>query len=559
MRLFPMTWVRLAAAAAIAGGQGYTPPPAADVGRVDMVVSCAREAQGAFERGAALLHSFWYDEARKAFEQAADADPDCAMAYWGQAMTWTTPLWDAPSMSDLQRGLEAARRAAAIGGRTPLERGYLDAVLALYEGFPQVSQKTRMVRYRDAMARVHAAHPKDRNAAAFYALSLLGPPARMFSDNAGDRTAALAAAGRDAYDSDLQAAELIERVFGSAPDHPGAAHYLIHAYDNPEYARKGLAAADKYASTAPAVPHALHMPSHIYTRLGLWEKAAASNDAAWKASDRHVAPATTHGGARDYHSLQWLLYAYLQQGRVRAAGETLDLIRQHAAAESASGQDTGARYHLGDMAARFALETRQWRLAMDAPEGGPERHGEGTLWYARGLGAARAAGRGERPELLAGAREAAARLEAIAAREGRTDLADMERIGVLAAIAAAQDERDEMAVLLAHATSLEDRMTIPGQPCYPVIPIHELAGDLWLQVDRYEEAQREFRAALARYPKRAAPLLGLARASARLDDRASAEAAYRDLLEIWRHADADLPALAEARAYVAPPSAPSRR
>lgn len=431
-------------AATVAAGllpQRYTPPPT-DVGRVAMPTSCAAEAQGHVERGVALLHSFWYEEARRAFELAAEADPDCGMAYWGQAMTWTHPLWDPPSAHALARGLEAERRGQAVGAPTARERAYIGAVVAMYDGAPEVPQHTRMRRYRDVMARLAEAHRDDKEAVAFYALALLSVP------------------GGGEYEGELKAAALLEREFGRAPDHPGAAHYLIHAYDNPPHAAKGLPAADTYASIAPAVPHALHMPSHIYTRLGLWDRAARSNEAAWAASDAHLMPEAMHGGSRDYHSLQWLLYARLQMGQFKQAAEIMTLIGRHADAEREQGKVgegdyLGASYHLSDMAARDALERGRWDEAMAVSDGGTARHAEGTRWFARGLGAARAAWPGAKADAIAIARDVASRLDALAAREGRRGLAEMERLGVLAAIAAAHEEAGEMAVLLAQATALE--------------------------------------------------------------------------------------------------------
>lgn len=515
--------------------QRYTPPPT-DVGRVEMATSCKPEAQAHFERGAALLHSFWYDEALKAFEQAAEVDPDCGMAYWGQAMTWTHPLWDPPSSLSVGRGLEASRRARAVGAPTARERGYIEALALLYEHAASVPLKARLERYSGAMAGVRARNPGDKNAVAFYALSLLSVP------------------GATQYEKDLQAARLLESVFGQAPDHPGAAHYLIHACDNPVHAPKGLPAADKYARIAPAIPHALHMPAHIYTRLGMWEKSAASNEAAWAASDAHVSPEMAHGGDRDYHSLQWLLYAYLQQGRFKKAGDTLALVHEHAKAEDAAGgahtDSLGATYHYADMAARYALERGAWSEAMAAPGGGTARHAQGTMWYARGLGAARAAWPGGDPDKIRIAREAAGKLAAVPDRPGQEGVAEIERLAVLAAIAGAQEEREEMALLLAQAAAKEDAIFTPGQPSYPVIPIHEVAGDLWMQVNRYADARREYQAALKRFPRRARALIGLARASAKAGDDRSARRAYTELLEMWKAVDADRPEIAEARAYL---------
>lgn len=536
------------------GAQGYT-PGVAEVGKVNFTVVCIPETFAHIERGAALLHSFWYEEARKAFRNAADTDPDCAMAAWGESMTWTHPLWDPPSADALKQGLAAARRAKSVGGRDAREQGYIDAVLAMYDEHETVSQPLRMQRYSRAMEKLSRAHPSDLNAAAFHALSLLS------------------LTGGSAEDQARQAAKLLVDKFGTAPDHPGAVHYLIHAYDNPQDAAKGLPPADKYASTAPSVPHALHMPAHIYTRLGMWDKAVASNEAAWKASDSdaHAGTELTHGGMRDYHSLQWLHYAYLQLGRYAVAAETLAVMRKHAEREAGSplsdrpdkpdGPD--AAYYLTDMSARDALERRDWKAALELPDGGAMRNVEATRWYARGLGAARAAWPGGQGPMVAVAREAAQKLDAIAAKGGRasrTGVVELQRLGVLAAIAGAQEEQDELTLLLTQAKAIENGLLPPGQPAVPVIPIHELAGDLFMIVHRYPDARLAYEAALKRYPKRARSMYGVALATAKLGDAAAARAAYEAFLEQWKSADPDRPEVVEAKAYLAgSPSPGSRR
>ena len=517
-----------------AGTQRYT-PPSGDAGRVDFAVSCLPESLAHVERGVALLHSFWYEESRKAFAAAVDIDPDCAMAWWGQAMTWTHPLWDAPTPEELERGRTAARAARDIGGPTPREQAYIDAVQRLYEDDGPTLHAQRMLRYADAMDALAKGFPDDKNAVAFHALAVLG--LRGGSEQVNAR----------------RAAEILVRTFGDTPDHPGAAHYLIHASDNPFDAGKALAAADKYPSLAPGIPHALHMPSHIYTRLGLWDKAVRANEAAWRASEVH---ATASDGPRDYHSFLWLHYGYLQMGRRRSAADVLAIMRTHAAADqqddarSSAREGPDSRVFLAEMSARDAVERGDWTAAMNVPEGGTAPVMLAMRWYARGLGAARALPLGGQGPTASLAQEAVAALDVLAAEEGRHGLAEVQRLGVLAAVAAAQEEQDEMTVLFTQATALEDAIANPGQPTAPIVPIHELAGELWLQVRRYPEASREFTAALSRYPKRARAMYGLAVARARQGDAAEARRAYEAFLDMWSQADDDLPQLAEARQYL---------
>ncbi|PYX39546.1 MAG: hypothetical protein DMG75_00445, partial [Acidobacteria bacterium] len=242
--------------------QGHDHGPAiGEVGSVSFPVSCSPAAQKVFSRSVAMLHSFWYEEAARSFSSVADADPTCAMAWWGVAMSYYHPLWEPPTADALQKGVSAIRKSKVLEAKTERERAYIAALGAFYEADPSLDYLSRNRTYSQAMERVYRSNPQDSEAAVFYALSLVA------SASPTDKT----------YANQRQAGAILEKILTTQPDHPGVAHYLIHSYDNPVLASQGLEAARRYARIAPAVPHALHMPSHIFVRVGLWDDAANSN------------------------------------------------------------------------------------------------------------------------------------------------------------------------------------------------------------------------------------------------------------------------------------------
>src|SRR5215813_6479265 len=283
--------------------------PEEGFGRVHMGIACSATVAPDFDRALALLHNFWYARALERFNEVIKNDPGCAMAYWGAAMTYNHPFWDPPSQADetaawalVQKGLTAQKVSAR-------ERLYLDAAAVLYKDAGAGDKSTRDAQYRDAMAAVYAKYPDDETAL-FYGLSILGaiPEGSMGFEQQG------------------RAAKLFEDVYSRQPDHPGVLHYLIHAYDDPEHAQFGLKAARAYAKAAAAVPHALHMLSHIFTRLGYWDESAKTNLWGWNVSEADVRLAHQSGAYRDFHNLSYLEYAYIQLGRYRDAEDTVDII-----------------------------------------------------------------------------------------------------------------------------------------------------------------------------------------------------------------------------------------
>ena len=279
------------------------------LGRAHMEISCSPAVAAKFDRAFALLHNFWYGRALEGFQQVSNVDPECAIAYWGAAMTYNHPFWDAPSSADETAAWGLVQKGLAAKKMSPREKLYLNAVAALFKDAGAGPKAARDEGYRDAMAAVYASFPDDETNL-FYGLAILGEIKE----------------GTKGFERQAQAAKLFEEVYARSPDHPGVLHYLIHVYDDPAHAEEGLEAARRYAKTAAAVPHALHMPSHIFTRLGYWDESAATNENAWRTSESDVKRAGESGDSRDFHSLNYLEYAYLQLGRFRDARGTLDII-----------------------------------------------------------------------------------------------------------------------------------------------------------------------------------------------------------------------------------------
>ncbi len=500
------------------------------LGSVEFPTSGSPAAQAHFLRGLAALHSFWYEEALEAFRESTKADPDFMMGYWGEAMTYNHPLWS-------EQDLTAARVVVAKFKDTPKlterERAYLNAVKTLYgDG----DKRARDASYSAAMEKIYRAYPDDLDGAAFYSLSLLG----------------LVRSEDKSYRLQARAGAIALDVYTKNPNHPGAAHYIIHAFDDPEHAIIALPAARRYASIAPEAHHARHMPSHIFLQLGMWPEAAASNEAAWESSDAWMKRRNLSLNVRDYHSLHWLLYAYLQQGRYQKAEQLLALMKK-VMSESTYDNKLRPGYYennWANMAAAFVVETERWnRVAELFPENEPKAestamsgsHGshDATVRssmasrnlpvFIRGLASAVNGSAGELPSISA-----------------------INKLEVEALAASMKKDHATAIELMTKATALEEQGGAPYGPPTLVKPSHELFGEILLRAGQPKEAVAKFQVSLLRQPNRARSLLGLARASAQSGDRATAVATYTKFLEQWKDADADLAELSEARAYVTP-------
>jgi len=502
------------------------------LGRVVFPVSCTPEARQRFERAMAVLHSFWWEEGAHAFGAVLEADSTCAMAHWGLALNaWGNPFAGGPS-KDLQViGAEEAGRAVALGAPTPRERGFIAAAAALYRDYATVPAPLRLQAYSDTLARLYRDEPREPEVALYYALSLIATAPKT------DTT----------YTKQKQAAAILDPLFARYPDHPGLAHYIIHADDSPALAHLGLNAARRYAAIAPDAPHAQHMPSHIFVRLGLWDETIASNHRSYDAG-AHFAKAQGLTGAmyENYHAMDYMVYGYLQEGRDSAARA---VVAQGLAVSEVRGPSPLVRgYNRTAMEARVPLERGDWQAASELPMRMPDIPvAQMLIHFARGIGAARASRPGQLQDEVA----ALGKLETLLNTPSDaywSRVAGIKRRALGAwlmlasgdtagALAAAKSAADSEAVTEKHPIT-------PGE----LIPARELEGDLNLQLGRYQDARAAYLATLKREPGRARAVFGAARAAELAGDKAAAAKGYQDYLRLMRQADGDRPELRVARA-----------
>ena len=453
----------------------HAAPDLGNIGKAHLETSCSEAAGQEVDRGVTLIHSFWYAEAEKAFRRAAALDETCGMAWWGVAMSNLHPIWAPPVPDELKRGREAAEKAKELGAKTEREKAFIAAMATFYGDSDKIDHKTRMAAYEKAMAALASAFPKDREAAIFHALSLLG----------------IAQPTDKTYAHQKQAAEILNRVLPEAPEHPGVAHYLIHSFDYPELAELALPAARVYAKLAPGSPHALHMPSHIFTRLGLWDESITSNLAsAGKARD-YIAKVMPGAAAFDeLHAVDYLVYAYLQQGNLDEARKLVE--KTGAITKIDNPANFAAAYAIGAVPARFALERRQWKEAAALTVPGNVSwdkvpYAEAHIHFARGLGAARSG-------QAAIAREAVSRLAAIRQtlldqkNSYWADQVEIQRLSVAAWLAHGEKNEEEALRLMQAAADLE--ASTEKHPVTPgaIIPARELLAEMLMESGKRAEA-----------------------------------------------------------------------
>jgi tetratricopeptide (TPR) repeat protein len=511
------------------------------LGAVSFPNSGAPGAQAAFLRGLAWLHSFGYEEAIDAFREAQKADPTFAMAYWGEAMSFNQPLW---FREELEPGRAVLRKLGATPAerlakaKTAREQGYLAAVEAL---FGAGEKRARDMKHSEALAALVAKFPTDDEAQSFHALSLL----------------AILPRGDQALPLRQKAGAIVEGVFARNPKHPGAAHYILHAYDHGALAARATPAARAYTAIAPAASHALHMPAHAFVQLGYWDEAAASDRASWDASVQWAARRGASHAMRDFHSLTWLHYEWTQLGRFREAAGALALVDEalrtvkpsdeiggHHYTDSAIGRGIGAealRNDRGSMRARYVIEGARWS----------EMKGQSTFdgideLFALGMSAARLGDRTRVEAAIEELTKASSPGQPAELREqAEIMLAEMQAMHLFA-----QGRQAEGLAQMDRATLLQGRMPKPiGRP-FPVKGADELYGELLLEAGRPQAAIEWFNKTLARTPNRSRAVLGLARARAKAGDAAGSRKAYEQLLQNWRNADPTLPELKEAKAAV---------
>ena len=494
------------------------------LGTVHFETSCNEIAQRRFDRGMRYQHSFWYRASKEIFEDVLKADPECAIAYWGIGQSLLLNPFGVPSAGNLAQGLAAIQRAKAIGAKTPRENEFIAALGAFYTDYDKLDHRTRVLAYLKAMEALAQHYPQDDEAQIYYALAL------DVAASPADKT----------YANQLKAAAILEEIFKRQPQHPGVAHYLIHSYDYPPIAAKGLDAATRYGKIAPTAPHAQHMPSHIFTRVGYWKESIAANIASVRA-----AKADKEYGDQ-LHGQDYMVYAYLQLAQDNHARAVIDEMASAAATES-----PGASFALAASPARYMVERGDWRGAATLEVRASKfPHVAAITHFARALGAARS----DQPD--------AAKAEIAKLAELRDKLREAkdaywaEQVGIQwqaanAWLLAAQGKREEALAAMAAAADAEDKTEKSPVTPGPIAPARELYGAMLLERGMAKEALAAFEATLKKEPHRLGATLGAAKAAEKLGDVGKARAHYAAAVALAENADPIRPEIAAARAFVA--------
>lgn len=512
-------------------------PPDQQYGTVEFETSCGGKEKKSFNLAVELLHSFEYDEAEKIFSEIIEEEPGCAMAYWGVAMCNYHALWTAPSEPELKKGAKAIEIAQSIGNKTKRESDYIDAISAIYKDWDKVDLHDRSINFEKGMEKLYAEYPEDKEAAIFYALAL---------DAAADPT-------DKSFANQKKAGSILNALYPNEPNHPGIAHYIIHTYDYPELAALALPAARKYASIAPSSAHALHMPSHIFTRLGLWDESIQSNLASIDAARCYAESADLKGHwDEELHGMDYLVYAYLQKGETELARQQCDHLHTINEVYPVNFKDA---YAFAAIPARYVLENRMWKEAAVLQIHPLKFHWEKFPWqkaincFTRLLGSVHTgnmdSARSEYKQLkiiydtLAAqkdpykARQVQIQIKIseawIAFREGRN--ADAEKIMNLAA-----DMED----------STEKHPVTPGE----ILPARELLGDMWLQMKKPDKALIAYEADLKRHPNRFNGLYGAGFAAERSGNPEKAGSYYRQIMTIISPTNSNRPELISIKRYL---------
>jgi tetratricopeptide (TPR) repeat protein len=532
LRLFFL--LGLACSLAVRHVECATAPEPGDLratGKVEFPVSGASSVQSEFSRGVALLHSFFYEEARRVFTSVAERDPKCAMAQWGIAMTWWHPIWTPPTPDEMHAGKATIEKAMAMNAGTDRERGFITA-LNVYYNTPEsssagavgqschgpVGPRDRVIAYEKAMHQLRDKYPDDFEIKAFYAFAVLAVGYATPNDTS--------------LSKQLEAGSIFEKLWKQNANHPGVVHYLIHCYDYPALAQRGLAAAESYASIAPWVPHALHMPSHIFTRLGMWDASIAANGASAEASRAYAAMRHRDATeAEELHALDYMAYSFLQEARDAEAKKIVDLAAK--VQKTNPELEFSAAYALAAIPTRYVFERNDWASAAtlivpNLPHWSSFPFMEALIEYGHALGRAHTGD-------LNGARKAIARMQQLrdATKDPKFDYfknhLDLQMQAASAWVAAAEGKKNEAIEGLRRAADAED--ILGKHPVSPgaFVPIREQLGSLLLEVGQSEEAQREFEGALKIYPGRFRGLYGAARAAEQNGDKESASRYYAKL------------------------------
>jgi tetratricopeptide (TPR) repeat protein len=513
--------------------------PREKLGEVNFPVSCNAAAQKEFNRAMALFHSFWFDPAIKSFSKVLQHDPECGMAHWGIAiMSMGNPLAWPPNPKALKAGATAMADAQRVGAKSERERDYIAALAAFFKDWETTDHRPRAVAFERAMEDVAARYPQDTEAQILYALVLNATALPT------DKT----------FANQLKAASILEPLFKKYPNHPGVAHYLIHTYDYAELVEKGLPAARVYARIAPSVPHALHMPSHIFSRLGLWREMVESNRASYLAAKSELEETTLGIGTYDaLHAMDYMVFAHLQQAQDQAVKQVVD---EAAAIRRVNVENFPAAYAFAAIPARFALERGDWKQAAALKLSPADLawskfpQAEAILVFARGLGAARSGD-------VTAARKDVERLQAlkgamIAAKmdywAGQTDFQIKTVNAWIALVEKRHDEAVQLMRAAAEAEEASDKHPVtPGN----VAPSRELLGEMLLTLSRPAQAFAEFERSLKRDPNRFRGLYGAARAAEASGNRQAAREYYAKLQTLTADRDTERPELAQAQTFLA--------
>lgn len=538
---------------AVQAGPAPEPGDMRTAGTVNFAVTCTPAAQPEFTRGVALLHSFFYEEARRVFTAVAEQDPTCAMAQWGIAMTWWHPIWTPPTPEEMRAGKAAADKAMAMNAGSDRERRFIAAIDAYYNTQESldlgpvgqschgpVGSRDRVGAYEKVMRELYAKYPGDFETQTFYALAVLSVGYATPTDST--------------LSNQLKAADILEKLWKENPQHPGVAHYLIHSYDYPALAERGLPAAQAYSSIAPWVPHALHMPSHIYTRLGMWDESIAANRNSSDASRAYAAKRHRSATeAEELHGLDYMVYSYLQEAQDAMAKEVLDFVRT--VRKTNPELEFSAAYALAAIPARYALERNAWAEAAALPvpvlpHWAKFPFMEALIEYAHAIGRSRSGD-------LDGARQAMSRMRQLgdATTEAKFDFfrmhLELQLQAATAWVAFGEGRKDEALDLLSRTAKAED--DLGKHPVSPgaLVPVREQLGDLLLEIGRPQAALAAFEAALKIYPGRFRGLYGAALSAERAGDRKTARRYYAKLAEQTVKADGARSEVAHIREYLA--------
>lgn len=523
-------WLAPAAAWAQAEQHQHEGMAPKDIGTVNFETSCNPSVKTKFNEAVALLHSFWFQESRDAFNAVLKDDAMCAMAHWGVALTyWGNPFAGQRSPQVIANGRAAIDKGLATGSPTPREKGYLEAVGILFSSNDVTNQRQRVLDYEKAMGRLSVANKTDTEARIFWALAV----AQAASPT--DKT----------YARNLQAAEMLEPMFKQMPKHPGLAHYIIHAYDVPMLAPKALGAARSYAGIAPVVPHALHMPSHTFTRVGYWKESVDSNTKSAKVAE------DTSGIGEAMHARDYMTYAYLQMGMDTQAKVNLEMVAQLAAKSSATPGAAGAgpnAFAMAAIPARYAMERQQWAeaAALQPRAAATTPYTEAITHFARAIGAARAG----RPA------DAAADVEKLAAIRARelemrdeywASQVNIQRLGADAWVMFARGMKEAALKQMRETADMEDLTDKAAVTPGPIAPARELLGYMLLENNQPKDALVEFEAVIRKEPNRFLAIFGAGKAAEGAKQASKAKGYYRQLVEMCMDAGTERPELQYAR------------